>query len=44
MIINLRPAGYTKPAILESFARTTILKLNEDELDVPSNAGNGRNR
>ena len=32
--INLRPAGYTKPAILESFARTTILKLNEDELDV----------
>ena len=32
--INLRPAGYTKPAILESFARITILKLNEDELDV----------
>ncbi len=32
--INLRPNGYTKPAILESLARTTILKLNEDELGV----------
>jgi fructokinase len=32
--INLRPDGYTEAAILKSLARTTVLKLNEDELDV----------
>jgi fructokinase len=32
--MNLRPDGYTREAVLKSLDRTTILKLNDAELDV----------